>query len=268
MSVDDFLAMERLIPHEEALSQGLLKRVRRDNGAGDFFYPIVGGNECRREKLRFISHRWLSGEEAIPHPDTPSNTKLRLLQRLIRKQTTTVGAEAFIWMDYYSMPQARRETAGLAIASLPFYVHSCGMFTAVLSDEYLHRAWCQVELIVSKLPVKDSLWRAKQLMANKTFVNLADGTESPIPMTVLRNPRTCGIKCPEDLDGIMSLVHYVERTLTDFVAWDRSPSRRFEKRFGGKAAEPYCVDEDPECQKMGLKLADIELALDQIRATT
>lgn len=134
----------------------------------------------------FVSHQWL----AHHHPD-PDGVQLQVLQGflngLIRKklridtdiisqfngrglteaELSQIG-EAFIWLDYFSVPQILggpaevsqvTEEQLLHIYSIPNYVDICNLFVALVPktmhhdtrsecsfDSWLDRGWCRTEL--------------------------------------------------------------------------------------------------------------------------
>ncbi|CAK9075170.1 Squidulin (Optic lobe calcium-binding protein) (SCABP) [Durusdinium trenchii] len=137
----------------------------------------------------FVSHQWLGGR----HPD-PSGSQFRNLQKALRKvidgslkleldmtsqflghQKTLTQEdrrrlqEAYVWFDWFSVPQASfehdpevkeevRRTADLCIRSIPAYVDACQMFVALVPSllnekkenlnyfTWLSRGWCRAEM--------------------------------------------------------------------------------------------------------------------------
>ena len=132
----------------------------------------------------FVSQTWLT----YAHPDNPNNDKLRLLKsflseaaagrmtvcgsmesestygkervRLSAKQTRTI---AWVWFDFWSVPQADPVLQAAAIATLPSYVGVSDFFlvlTPPLEHEsgairdyraWMRRGWCRVEALSNVL---------------------------------------------------------------------------------------------------------------------
>ena len=98
----------------------------------------------------FVSHQWLSSW----HPD-PHGLQLKILQKALqntidgtvnvesdvvsqlRQQYRRLGekereqlASAYVWLDWFSIPQIPNSKAELGIQSIPFYVGACQLFVA------------------------------------------------------------------------------------------------------------------------------------------
>ena len=175
MPVHSFIALRRLEAHEDV----------RDR--------LVEWNESM-SSVFFVSHQWTSFE----HPD-PSREQLRTLQtvlrRMMRREVPTtepefsealylapgvkiksdrwaeVVADAYVWFDYFSVPQRSEEEARTpggtvhnamtrAVSSIPAYVERCSHFfvlapptthedTGATCDygAWLGRGWCNLELV-------------------------------------------------------------------------------------------------------------------------
>lgn len=137
----------------------------------------------------FVSHQWLAGA----HPD-PSSNQFRNLQKALRKvldgtirleldmtsqflghqktltlQDRALLKDAYVWFDWFSVPQASvkqngelraevQRKANLCIRSIPAYVDACQMFVALVprminekQEElnyftWLGRGWCRAEM--------------------------------------------------------------------------------------------------------------------------
>lgn len=137
----------------------------------------------------FVSHQWVAGA----HPD-PSGSQFRNLQKALRKvmdgtlrleldmtsqflghhktltpQDRALLKDAYVWFDWFSVPQASFEQkselraevqrkANLCIRSIPAYVDACQMFVALVprmvnekQEElnyftWLSRGWCRAEM--------------------------------------------------------------------------------------------------------------------------
>ena len=105
----------------------------------------------------FVSHTWL----AFRHPDNKDNVKLRLLQEFLldagkRDVNTywtvelTLGNKMripkrklkkikYVWLDYWSIPQANGHYQAKAIASIPGYV-ACSSFFACFAGAWTHES--------------------------------------------------------------------------------------------------------------------------------
>lgn len=170
--VSDVLKMSGApLPHEELRNSGLLRQHE------PHLFTI------------FVSHQWLGRS----HPDEEGLqlTVLRsLLQRLIdgrqalqedlitqcvigqRRLTATERSQlkdAYIWMDWFSIPQDVAKDSGsfhAAVASIPYYVESCNLFVALVPPlqhssgqpcnygSYLQRGWCLAEMWCRQLGCK------------------------------------------------------------------------------------------------------------------
>ena len=100
----------------------------------------------------FVSHKWLSSW----HPD-PDGLQLKILQKALqntidgtvkvesdvvsqlRQQYRRLGekdreqlANAYVWLDWFSIPQIPNSKAELGIQSIPFYVGACQLFIALV----------------------------------------------------------------------------------------------------------------------------------------
>ena len=163
MPIDKVLQLDRIPTHEEAFD----KLVTWD--------PTMGN-------AMFVSHTWISFE----HPDNADNVKLRTLQGLLKllvagklkvppnvfkallagvKEISAkkMAKVKFIWMDFYSVPQADPEKQMLAIRSIFSYVQASAQFL-VLAGPWTHengdprddfawasRGWCRLESLANRL---------------------------------------------------------------------------------------------------------------------
>ena len=181
-----FPAEEGIPSHEEALEMGKIFEVVEDPlRKGDFIVYTVNTGRKRgtpltrpgtrfvelrftRSDFRSISHQWIrpSRDPKQAHPDYADHRKFKALQACIRDR----GAEQldkFIWMDYFSVPQAEDEESKQlqkdALDSIGcYFLAASGLF--IISDEkklkdisegYLSRGICLMELATSKLPRVD-----------------------------------------------------------------------------------------------------------------
>ena len=128
----------------------------------EMFGPPPSHEELQRAKLLvewrrefftiFVSHQWLSTQ----HPD-PDGLQLEILKKAVQNiidGTVTVEsdvvsqlrqqlrrfsakerrqlANAYIWFDWFSIPQIPNSKAELGIQSIPFYVEACQLFVALV----------------------------------------------------------------------------------------------------------------------------------------
>ncbi|CAE7280824.1 ANK2 [Symbiodinium natans] len=173
----------------------------------EMFGPPPSHEELQRAKLLvewrrefftiFVSHQWLSTQ----HPD-PDGLQLEILKKAVQNiidGTVTVEsdvvsqlrqqlrrfsakerrqlANAYIWFDWFSIPQIPNSKAELGIQSIPFYVEACQLFVALVPPlrhcaaqqdcdlvSWLSRGWCRAEM-----------WCRL----------LADGSGTDVPMVVV-----------------------------------------------------------------------------------
>ena len=131
LPIDVVLALKRLPTHEEAFDQLVL------------WQPGM--------VTLFASHTWLTAS----HPDDQANSKLGLLLAFLRDaqrkrgvpvdwaMEITMGRKqclvpakrlaqtGYVWLDFWSIPQADRTNQGKAIQSIPVYVHNADFFLVV-----------------------------------------------------------------------------------------------------------------------------------------
>jgi len=189
---DAFQRLTRLIKHEEALRLG-------------FLVPMT---DCHRNKMIFISQRWLHGNARIPHPDNEENLKLKAIQVAL-SQDELLDIE-LVWIDYLCVPQDNEETQLFAINSLPFYVRQCSAFMVLIGEAgiinmtvgldeaswevYQSRGWCRLECFAaaSLLLTRHVQVSSKSLPANFLKCNINTGAIEEIPVSALvaleRNP--------------------------------------------------------------------------------
>lgn len=165
LHVAHVLEMRKMQPHETLKAQQLLMKWNRN------MLTI------------FVSHQWLRGN----HPD-PKEQKLRVLQGLLRNlidkklriECDVVSqfhggkvceselervAEAYIWLDYFCVPQQKGRSPESAeeqleyIQCIPTYVNLSDVFLALVPKanhldtdvpctmhSWLQRGWCRTEL--------------------------------------------------------------------------------------------------------------------------
>lgn len=179
MSVEELSSFSSLPVHESALLDGkLLEVVELVDKPGRFaLYSVhAEGEQMKRGKivdtvhranLITISHQWLrpSHDPAVAHPDSEDAVKLKRLKNYFSQDAES--ETNFVWMDYFSIPQAPGTEQQLAaIRSLPVYfLYSAKTFILSASPDhlldrqkgYLSRGHCLLELVTTKLPRIDLL---------------------------------------------------------------------------------------------------------------
>jgi len=171
VSLDVFLQLKEVQPHEALLSAGKLTEFEEDLGAA-----------------MFVSHQWLASD----HPD-PNAEQMKVLQDAlenIRSGRSNIhipivtemlfgrvskpsskdftGTSLYIWYDYFSCPQDMHGEAPLhrrqAINSIVSYISQCKYFVILcpaLTHADLHqelgqetwaeRGWCRTERLAREL---------------------------------------------------------------------------------------------------------------------
>ena len=196
-----------------------------------------------------ISHRWLrpSADPKSAHPDDEQGTKLRALRNL-------VGPRKFVWLDFVCVPQRPSEEKSLAISSLPFYCRACERFTALVDGEqgkqdYLGRAWCQAELIISKLPERLPHWRPTWLHTRGRYYDMGAtssgyiGRVSAVLLDDVKDLADCALTVSADARPLAALVAHVLAELEALLAWDASADRAETRTFGSGRVR---IDDDNE----------------------
>ena len=257
--------LKRMVPHEEALKAGLLRRVLRVED-GKFSNRVLilkplkkGGKEeaVFDTHYFFISHRWMSPslnpDEA--HPDDQNNTKLRGLKLIM-------NVKKYFWMDYLCIPQRNPSKQILAIQSLPYYAHCSARFSAIHvkeegRDVYLSRLWCQAEIIASTLPLRMPYFNIQWVGKRGLFYDIRpleqggagfhakeSNRVTGLELDHIRSPKECGVTDPRDCQKLLPLLHFAIEEWEAFLAWDALDyhERCRTKTFGkGK----YRIDETP-----------------------
>ncbi|CAE7567257.1 ANK2 [Symbiodinium sp. CCMP2592] len=182
----------------------------------------------------FVSHQWLSSW----HPD-PDGLQLKILQKALRntidgtvkvesdvvsqlrQQYRRLGekdraqlANAYVWLDWFSIPQIPNSKAELGIQSIPFYVGACHLFVALVPPlrhfssqqdcdlaSWLSRGWCRAEM-----------WC--QLLADRSradvpiiVVSGEDQIEFGLPLQWVQNPAHEGeFTCQSDRERVSGFV--------------------------------------------------------------
>jgi len=155
---EDLLASGSLIEWKEGMrsvcfiSQTWLRRCHPDDAAGTKWGLLVA-----------LLERALSGELVVV-PNWASELLYgRNVLSISTKQFCKDLAAGYVWFDYLSVPQANRETQGLAIASIVSYVSDASYFIVLAgawTDEqgaprdlrsWLGRGWCRMEQVSNAL---------------------------------------------------------------------------------------------------------------------
>jgi hypothetical protein len=273
--------LSKLPHHEQALQDGNLIEVDRvEEGMYSnkriFLRGKGRGADGKRKPskeiadtmLYFFSHRWLrpSLDPELAHPDDESNTKLRALKSIM-------SPKKYFWIDYMCIPQRNARKQLLAIQSLPYYVHASARFTALVhgakgKEEYLSRAWCQAELIASKLPIKMPRWEVAWLHGRGMFRDISQekkGKEERLEKILLgdiRDPSKCMLTDPADAGKLASLLKFAAGELDALIEWDASPDRGSTQTYGrGKTS----IDEDAECRQRGISRAVIASLAERLK---
>jgi len=177
LPVKSLLAMDKLVPHETLLEQGVLET----------WSPALDG------RVLCVSHQWLSFQEPDPEREHFSCLR-RVLQRLAEGSAGPVEEfwlhklyypeckawaaecrgslqEMYVWIDYCSTPQVNAHchrdvalVAKRAVKSIPAYFERCSLLL-VLAPLCKHhdtglpcnyatwrsRGWCRLELLAASL---------------------------------------------------------------------------------------------------------------------
>jgi hypothetical protein len=93
----------------------------------------------------FVSHRWVS----LRHPD-PLGMQFRMLKQISQTDDTKL-----IWYDFCCIPQKSKKKSEIAlfresVQNLNSLVMATD-FISIISDDYITRAWCYYEWIISQL---------------------------------------------------------------------------------------------------------------------
>lgn len=193
------------------------------------FLPILSNGKILKpwKRIIFVSHRWLNPLGSLtsyPHPDDDENSKLRCLKAIIRD-------DDYVLLDYMSFPQNDLNGQSRAIDSLCWYVYHSSHYRAMSPDaesfeEFLGRGWCQVELLSAFCPV---LARSVEVSNGNFYLDyeraqinqyftcaaqdralvLANGSELPLQMTMIRNPKHLQFTVSEDavkVQGVLDTV--------------------------------------------------------------
>mmetsp|Transcript_70354 Transcript_70354/g.205759 ORF Transcript_70354/g.205759 Transcript_70354/m.205759 type:complete len:363 (-) Transcript_70354:69-1157(-) len=154
--IHSIFAMDRMKSHEELMREGSL--VQWNEGMG----PLI-----------FITHTWLGHT----HPD-PRGCKLALLKEFLRgsiermkaqghEHTNPLGMEpcqnVYVFLDYWSIPQAQKSLQAKAVRSIPAYVARCSALVCLAPAArhedgslrglraWRRRGWCRLECLCNAL---------------------------------------------------------------------------------------------------------------------
>jgi len=202
ISVQKLLELDRLIPHQEAMAQGLLTEYSSETQG-----KVIG-----------VSHQWLGRSEPDPNGDH-LRTLQGLLQSMISGRFSTIEfhwlhaltfslpaikpnfkkalRSSYIWIDYLSLPQfnmrgptdaTTQQHVAQAIQSIPAYMERCSMLW-VLAPTCQHkdtgevcnyatwrsRGWCRAEMLACTLaPTRIPLVVCAGVNATPFMVHMCD----------------------------------------------------------------------------------------------
>jgi len=169
---------KRLISFEDFIKQGQIPRS--DHLVDHHLLEHIHEKGRNKFCIVFISHRWWSGLEPIPHPDK-GTIKFHLLIRSLKliQQALDEGTEMLLWIDYFGIDQDSTHNKIKGIKSLPYYIKNSDALLTPFTDtiyeageehedfpfplmgtmpflkrfrclrddpnEYFGRAWCRLE---------------------------------------------------------------------------------------------------------------------------
>eukprot|EP00450_Noctiluca_scintillans_P000337 CAMPEP_0194499684 /NCGR_PEP_ID=MMETSP0253-20130528/15911_1 /TAXON_ID=2966 /ORGANISM="Noctiluca scintillans" /LENGTH=708 /DNA_ID=CAMNT_0039341455 /DNA_START=36 /DNA_END=2162 /DNA_ORIENTATION=+ len=142
MSLEHFFQLGKLITHESARNQGKLE-----------FLDTVEMMRASAPCTLFVSHQWTGFASA-----DPSNTQyLSVVDACVMLANDGLNIR-WVWVDYFSIPQANADQQQAAVDSLAVYAAHCAAFVAVVptckhaetgstldANTYFSRAWCRLE---------------------------------------------------------------------------------------------------------------------------
>jgi len=145
---DAFVAMARLVPHEQCRDKLLVFDSVAD----------VAAAMARGDVFCFISHQWLGWSEADPK-GVHFAAMCRAVESVAAAARVAVN-RVRVWVDVSSIPQQNRAAQKMAIASLPTFASTTQFFVVVCPDvvhadtgrmcnskSYRSRAWCRAEIM-------------------------------------------------------------------------------------------------------------------------
>ena len=143
MALSVFEELGGLITHEEARDRGLL--IFRDTVEAMLMYAM---------HTVFMSHQWAG----FSHPDASGVQYSSMLHACRVSNQASGSSIQWVWVDYFSIPQANHDQQQAAIDSLAVYAAHSATFVAVTpscqhaelgtelnSTSYFGRAWCRLE---------------------------------------------------------------------------------------------------------------------------
>lgn len=176
----DFMKLDKLQSHEELRELRLLRFFDTAAKARAF---LDGGHEDKGNFGVFFSHQWTAWD----HPDHTGeqfNSMKAVINYLVTNKDHKLELERmYVWVDYFSIPQANPHIQKLAINSLPIYASLLQLFVIVAPeithkntdarlsrDTYQERGWCRAEQLCHYVKCGDS------------DMFLADSTGRPMPL--------------------------------------------------------------------------------------
>lgn len=191
----------------------------------------------RQSKIVFVSHRWLRPKEA--HPDDKLNSKLhRICQAGLdycartriqvedieteKSSSTSMSLDpedCYLWIDYCCIDQTDIGIKTRSIQALPFYILLSDTFLYLDHQDYLHRAWCMLELLFgSAMATKTSDFLFAMYSTDDHLVCHDDSTsndDSGVIQFPRCNPCNGGVTDARDMDFIRPLTWFAE----DLYVW-------------------------------------------------
>jgi hypothetical protein len=234
--------LDKLIPHEEALAQGLLLQVKPSPRGTIGWYLVEnmdgsmhGGRTKCTDSFVGASHRWLrpSLDTRFSHPDDEQNSKLKSLQHIFnnRKQVFNTHPDfpaEYLWIDYLCVPQFHRENQTKAIASIPNYFRVIYNFISLVLDAadfefYMSRGWCGVECVAhrSPAPYQDNSKSVQTLLPNNQIVYfMNNNTQRPLDWNMIKSPLQAQFTIEADRALVAPLVEFYIAELKRYSTLD------------------------------------------------
>jgi len=144
---DQFQGLGKMMSHESLRAKGLLTIIDTYAELMDF---------CKENPTVFISHQWLSF--FVPDPDCIQYDSIVESVNQLAVQDNLKPSACYIWLDYFSIPQANPFLQAMAIDSLGVYASACRYFIVAAPpaehrekkitcdhDTYAGRGWCRLE---------------------------------------------------------------------------------------------------------------------------
>jgi hypothetical protein len=144
---DQFQALGKMMSHESLRAKNMLTII-------DTYAELI--NFCKDNPTVFISHQWLSF--FVPDPDCIQFESIVASVNQLAAQENLKPSGMYLWLDYFSIPQANTFLQAMAIDSLGVYASACRYFIVAAPpaehrekkitcdhDTYAGRGWCRLE---------------------------------------------------------------------------------------------------------------------------